>query len=190
LEELQPEPRLVPLEPTQRAAVEEAEAWGDSILQPLVRRVTYAAVARDYACVDSFLAGARLAVPRPVMKLTAPALVPVIRRLIGSRDAAVRNDLRALPALLDRIDGWIADGVLAGERANVADFQIGASVRLLMCMEDLRATLDRRPAGDFALRLVSDYPGNVRSVFPPEWVRPPARQLDAAGAARQGPARG
>jgi glutathione S-transferase len=175
LDQLRPEPPLIPQEPVQRAAVEEAEAWGDSILQPLARRVTYAAVAQDYSCVDSFLAGARLVVPRSVTKLTAPALVPVVRRVIGSRDAAVRNDIRVLAALLDRIDGWIADGVLAREPANVADFQIGASVRLLLCMDDLRPALIRRPAGDFALRLISDYPGHIRPVFPPEWLQPLTR---------------
>jgi hypothetical protein len=118
LARLQPEPRLVPEEPGRRAAVDDAEQWGDLSLQPLARRVIYAALARDYSCVDSFLAGARLALPRPLIKLAAPVLVPLIRRQIGSRDYLVRDDLRTLPALLDRIAAWIADGVLAGQPPN------------------------------------------------------------------------
>lgn len=172
LDDLQPEPRLVPQADEQRAVVDEAEQWGDSVLQPLARRVIYAAVARDYSCVDSFLAGANLALPAPVMKLSAPVLVPVIRRDIGSGDDVVREDLRALPAHLARIDAWIADGVLAGEPPTVADLQIGASLRLLMCMDDLRPTLERRPAGQLALRLLPDYPGRVRRVLPPDWLQP------------------
>jgi len=172
LDELRPEPRLVPAERQERTAVDEAETWGDSVLQPLARRIAYTAVVRDYSCIDSFLAGARLALPRQVMRLAAPLLVPLIRRRIGAGEGAVRDDLRMLPALLDRIDAWIDDGVLAGEPPNVADFQIGTSLRLLMCMDDLRPALENRPAGRLALRLLPDYPGHVRSVFPTEWFRP------------------
>ena len=39
LEELQPEPALFPADPEQRLAVEEAERWGDEILQDVPRRI-------------------------------------------------------------------------------------------------------------------------------------------------------
>src|SRR5437764_533715 len=39
LDELEPTPRLIPEDPQWRARVEEVEAWGDHVLQPLVRRV-------------------------------------------------------------------------------------------------------------------------------------------------------
>src|SRR6266511_2447118 len=35
LEELQPEPPLFPEDPERRAAVEEAERWGEAVLQPV-----------------------------------------------------------------------------------------------------------------------------------------------------------
>src|SRR3712207_6899130 len=45
----------------------------------------------------------------------------------SARDEAVRRDLAALPGLLDRIDGWIDDGVLGGGEPNVADYQVARS---------------------------------------------------------------
>jgi len=89
LDELRPQPRLVP-EKQERAAVDQAEAWGDSVLQPLARRVAYTAVGRDYSCIDSFLTGARLALPRQLMKLAAPVLVPKIRGDRGWRKRGAR----------------------------------------------------------------------------------------------------
>jgi glutathione S-transferase len=40
LDEIQPEPRLFPADPELRIRVEEAERWGDDILQNVPRRVT------------------------------------------------------------------------------------------------------------------------------------------------------
>jgi hypothetical protein len=34
----------------------------------------------------------------------------------------VRRDLAALPGILQRIDDWIAEGVIGGEQPNAADF--------------------------------------------------------------------
>ena len=39
LEELQPEPHLFPTDPQQRVAVEEAERWGEAVLQPPPRNL-------------------------------------------------------------------------------------------------------------------------------------------------------
>jgi hypothetical protein len=46
------------------------------------------------------------------------------------------------------------------------------SLRLLMRTDDLRPTLEHRRAGHFALRLVPDYPGKARPVFPRQWLKP------------------
>ncbi len=43
----------------------------------------------------------------------------------------VRADLRRCPRQLERIDDWIADGLLGGEQPNAADLQIGSTIRLL-----------------------------------------------------------
>ena len=55
--------------------------------------------------------------------------------------------LDELPAQLDRIDAWIADGVLNGERLNAADFAIGSSLALLAYRLDLAPEIEGRPAG-------------------------------------------
>ena len=44
LDELQPEPPLLPADPDLRSRVLEAEAWGDDVLQPLARRISWAAL--------------------------------------------------------------------------------------------------------------------------------------------------
>ena len=46
-------------------------------------------------------------------------------------DDSARADLDALPGQLDRVDTWIADGLLGGEQPNAADLQIGSTIRLL-----------------------------------------------------------
>ena len=47
LDRLRPEPPLYPGEPSQRATVEEAERWGEEVLQPAVRRILWNAIKRD-----------------------------------------------------------------------------------------------------------------------------------------------
>ena len=54
--------------------------------------------------------------PRPVTRAGGPFVALVARRLTGASDATVRADLISLPRHADRIDGWIADGTLGGER--------------------------------------------------------------------------
>ena len=57
--------------------------------------------------------------------------------------------LAELPAMLDRVDGWVADGTLNGEQLNVADLVIAPSLALLDYRLDLRDELRERPS--FAL---------------------------------------
>ena len=59
----------------------------------------------------------------------------------------MRADIDRLPELLDRVDALIADGTIGGAEPNAADFQILASVRVLLEFEDLGA-----PAGGAAVR--------------------------------------
>ena len=44
LDELAPEPALLPADPAAREAVLAAEGWGDAELQPLARRAVWAAL--------------------------------------------------------------------------------------------------------------------------------------------------
>jgi glutathione S-transferase len=47
LEELRPEPPLFPADPDERRAVQEAEVWGESALQPVPRRIFRWSCGRD-----------------------------------------------------------------------------------------------------------------------------------------------
>ena len=81
------------------------------------------------------------------------------------------EDLAGLPAKLDHVDALAADGIVAGEQPNAADFQIGATLRVLLTVGDLRPLLDSRPAADLALRWFPDYAGEVPAgAFPAGWV--------------------
>ena len=171
LDGLAPDPPLLPGEPALRAKVEAAEAWGDEVLQPLGRRIIWAALARDQAALPSYAAEARLPLPLSLAARAAPLVVRVEQILNDSNDDTVRADLAALPAHLDRVDAWIADGVIGGEPPNAADLQVAAGLRLLTTIGDVAPLLDARPAGALARRVFPRYPGTVPAgALPAEWV--------------------
>lgn len=89
-----------------------------------------------------------------------------------ANDDNVRRDISLLPGMLQRIDDWIAEGVLGGEELNAADFQIAPSLRLALSLDDLRPAIENRPAGELALRVVPDYPGRTPPVLPKAWLEP------------------
>jgi glutathione S-transferase len=91
----------------------------------------------------------------------AKVVLPIERRLNNVDDSIIRADLAALPAQLDQIDQYIADGVLNGEQPNAADLQIAPSVRLLHTLDDVRPLLAGRPAEDFAFRWFPQLPASV-----------------------------
>ncbi len=170
LDELVPEPPLFPSDPDRRAAVEAAEQWGDEVLQPVPRRLSWGALTRDRSGLRSFIEGPIMGIPPAVAAATAAPLVYGSARINKATEDAVRTDLTTLPVLLDQVDDLIANGVIGGVEPNAADYQILTSVRLLMCFDDLRPLVADRPAAEHALRLVPDFPGHVPPVFPAEWL--------------------
>ena len=172
LDRVRPQPPLLPADATERAAVEEAERWGEEGLQPVARRALWNALRRDRAPLESFSQGARLGIPIGLALKTSAPIVAGAARLNQATDENVRADLAALPGMLQRVDDWIADGVLGAEQPNAADFQLATSLRLLMTLDDLRPLIEGRPAGELALRLVPDYPGRVPPIFPAAWLEP------------------
>ena len=179
LDRLRPEPPLFPSDPDERVAVEEAERWGESVLQPAVRRIFWNALQRDRAALASYAEGARLVVPIGLAVRTAAPIVAAEKRMNGADDEAVRADLGALPGWLQRIDDWIAEGVLGAEPPNAADLQIAASLRLAMTLDDLRPAIESRPAGQMTLRAIPDFPGHAPPVLPPAWIEPLAQSEPA-----------
>lgn len=168
LDELRPEPPLFPADPARRAAVEEAERWGDEVLQPVPRRLAWWAMRRDRSGVRGFLEGARLGLPVGLAAKTARPLIWLSARLNRADDAAALADLAGLGAILDHVDGLVAAGVLGGDAPTAADFQIATSVRLLMCFDELRPAIESRPAGSLALWICPDFPGRVGPVLSSE----------------------
>jgi glutathione S-transferase len=170
LDEMVAQPPLLPApDDPLREKVLEAERWGDEVFQSVPRRLIYAAFLRQPRAMESYAAGAKLplspALLRPAMPLTARLLALKNK----STDETARTDIAELPSQLARIDGWIEEGLIGGEQANAADLQIGATIRLLMTIRDLRPLVEDRPAR----RLVRYFPPLVGSVdagaLPAEW---------------------
>jgi glutathione S-transferase len=181
LDRIRPEPALYPADPDQRAAVEEAERWGHEVLQAPVRRILWNTLKRDRAPLRSYAEGAKLGVPIGLAVKTAGPIVAAAARMNSADDEVVRADLAALPAQLQQVDDWIADGVLGADPPNAADLQIAASLRLAMTVDDLRPAIEERPAGQMALRAIPDFPGHAPPVLPPAWLEP-LRAKQGAGA--------
>ena len=180
LDRLQPEPPLFPADPEKRGAVEEAERFGDEELQAPLRRIIWWTIKRDRSTLRSYAEGAHLGIPIGFALKTAAPIVALSARFNEASDDSVRNDLAALPGLLDRVDAWIAEGVLGGEELNAADFQIAPSIALAMTFDDIRPVIESRPAGDLAKRVAPNYPGRTPPILPPAWLQP-LRSTAASG---------
>lgn len=181
LERVRPEPPLFPADPERRAAVEEAEKWGEEVLQPPLRSILWWTFKHDRKGMTSYAEGAKLPIPVGLAMKTAGPVVAVSVRVNEADDETVRNCLADFPEMLDRVDELIAAGVLGGEQRNAADFQIATSLRLAMTLDDLRPAIENRPAGEFAMRLIPEYPGHTPPMFPPDWLAP-LRGADQTGA--------
>jgi glutathione S-transferase len=139
--------------PAGAEAIEEAERWGEEVLQSIPRRLLWAAFSVHPRAMHGFQQGARLpGLPMPMVLAASRLVLPIERRINDVTDAGVRADLAALPLLLDQVDAYIADGVLHGERPNAADLQIAPTIRLLYAIDDVRPLIAGRPAEAFAFR--------------------------------------
>jgi glutathione S-transferase len=175
LETIAPTPALYP-DGEDRHDVLRAEEWGDQVWQPLGRRLLWAAFASAPAAMNGYQEGARRPVPAPALRLSAPVVIRIERRLNDASESEVRADLRALDRHLDRIDGWVREGVLGGDQPNAADLQIGSTTRLLLTIGDVAARIATRPAEGHALALWPDWAGSVPAgAYPQRW------RDDAAG---------
>ena len=172
LEQKAPEPPLLPSDRKQRKSIELAEGWGDEVLQPLVRRVLWAALGRAPGAMPSYSEGSKLAIPAPVARLSAPLIARAERRINGAGDLNVRADLAHLDSHLARVDRWIAHDVIGRAQPNAADLQIGSGLALLLTIEDVASVVGSRPAAELARRWFPGYPGRVPAgVLPPAWLR-------------------
>jgi len=172
LDRLRPDPPLLPSDPEKRTAVEEAERFGDEELQHPIRQILWWGMKRNRAPLRSYSEGAKIGMPIGLAVKTAAPIVALSARFNEADDENVKRDLAALPGLLQKVDEWIAAGVLGGEQLNAADYQIAPSLGLALTLEDLRPAIENRPAGQLARRVVPDYPGHMPPILPAEWLAP------------------
>jgi glutathione S-transferase len=159
LDELVPDPPFFPSDSVARADVEEAERFCDEVLQHAVRRMILWSLTREPDSVRPHPALGPLAVPRNAW--LRARLMPRVFKTYNITDAIVAEDFGALPLMLDKLDGYVADGVLDSRRLTAADLQIAPLIAALSGIDDLGAEIAWRRVAAMASR-----------VMPP---RPPAR---------------
>jgi glutathione S-transferase len=171
LDQLVPEPALLPAPGTPSyAQVLDAERWGDEVFQSVPRRVLDLAFLSRPEAMLTFVGDAKLPLPIGLMRPALPLTARLMAMKNKAREDAVRADLAALPAQLERIDGWIADGLLGGEQPNAADLQIGSTIRLLLTIADVRPLIVERPAAELTRyfpAMIGEVPAGV---LPASWL--------------------
>jgi glutathione S-transferase len=152
-----PEPLLFPTDPEQRAAVEEAERWANETLQMAARRILGAAAGRDPATFSRSAGDGRLGYLLYRRALMRRLIIPrILRGVFAVSPRAERELLAGLPLMLDRIDAWIADGVLGGAELNAADFMVAPSLALILYWPDVLPLFEGRPSLELVDRLLPE----------------------------------
>jgi len=174
LDEVKPDPPLFPADPEKRLAVEEAERWGDEVLQDVPRRIVrWLSVHKPET---RLMIAREIGVPLP--KLAAWINAPTARYMANKVDSdqEIRNAIAMVGDVLDRVDDLIEAGVIGGDPPNAADFQIATSVRALLTVRDLDRATQGRPAADLAMRLVPEFGNDFPAgLLPAELFRAPER---------------
>ncbi len=166
LEQIAPDPPLFPEANAEQ--VREAERWGDEELQDLGRRLPWGAMHFRPEAMGTFGGAGQL---DPAGTDFAMRYVHQAWKYHGITAVRLAEDLAGLPAKLDHVDALAAEGVLGGERPTAADLQIGATLRVLLCLGDLRPLIEGRPGADIARRWFPDYAGELPAgALPAGWV--------------------
>ena len=167
LDELDAQRPLFPADPQQRAAVEQAERWGEDF-QDLVRRLVLCACQRDPRAFSSVYRHASAGM-RPAQRMARGLTIRLASAGHQATDRNGQEGVAALPARLDQIDRWIEVGILNGPELNAADFQIAPNISLLLCFADLAALVQGRPAARLAARVAPQITGEIGAVLPAAW---------------------
>ncbi len=146
LDQVQPEPPLFPADRASRERVEEAERWGDEVFQMAARRTILSATGNGH-----LLARGNVGRLGPLLFKNERVRYGAARMFGATTFAATPGAepqlLSAARGMFDKIDAWIAAGVLDGEQLNAADFMIAPSIALLEYHRDLHEEIAARPLG-------------------------------------------
>lgn len=179
LEELVPEPPLYPPDNKLRAAVRNAEEWCERELQPVPRNLLRWALTEDPNLLQTFVRDLQRFRPAGlVARLEGPAIRRFCRENGGTQQR-VREDLDALPAMLDRVEQLLDDEVLGGPQRNAADFQIGTTVRAISLLDDLRPLIEGRPLDPYARAIWPEIQTTVAAGVPSAWLDRAVTRADA-----------
>ena len=173
LDQAQPAPRLFPMDRDQRVRVEEAERWGDQILQPIPRRLAGWINANRPELRTKLVREAGVPAARLLGRVGWPVAWYFAYKVGGNDTEDVRRMVETLSIPLDHVEELLDLGTIGGEQPNAADFQIATSIRLLMSFEDLAPLWRGRRAARFAADLMPSYPTGVPAgLVPREWLEP------------------
>ena len=171
LEEVKPDPPLFPDDPEKRLAVEEAERWGDEVLQDVPRRIIrWLSVHRPET---REMIAREIGVPLP--KFAAWINGPTARYMANKVDSdeEIRNAIGDVPMVLDHVDELLATGVIGGDQPNAADFQIATSVRAILTVQDLKPVFEGHRAAEWAMGLVPEFGNDFPAgLLPAEYLSP------------------
>ncbi len=166
LEQIEPDPPLYPA--LIGDLVREAERWGDEELQDLGRRLPWGALYFRPEAMGTFGGGGPL---DPAGTDFAITYVRGTWKYHGITAEQLAADLAGLPEKIGHVDALAGEGILGGDEPNGADLQIGATLRVLLTVADLRPLIEGRPAEEVARRWFPDYPGEIPAgAFPAGWV--------------------
>lgn len=177
LDEIRPDPPLFPADPEARSRVEDAERWGEQVLQSVPRRIFRWALAHDYG-VRRWLAVDVARTPGGAVMARPSLQAKAFARAAGADDAAVRRDIAELPEHLAEVERLREEGVIGGEQPNAADFQIASCLRSIAKLGDLEPYVASHPAIAWSATVVPELPGPAPRALPREWLAP----LEPAGA--------
>jgi glutathione S-transferase len=171
LDALVPDPPLFPVDVEARRRVEEAERWGEQVLQDVPRRLFRWMAAHHYA-VRRWLAVEVAGVPLGAVLARPPLQARLFARVSRADDATVRADLAALGGHLAEVERLRGAGAIGGDQRNAADFQIASSLRSIAAFGDLAPYIEDHPAIRWAATVVPPLRGPVPSALPRDWLQP------------------
>lgn len=167
--ELVPDAGLLPEDPNARERVLAAERQAERF-QVATRRFLYLLAQQDTSVVRPLVDANFRLVPAPARRVLEHILVAAASKGHGAHPDRLDHELDRAAALLDGFDALVEQGVIGGERPNVADFQLAPNLAALALSPDLSAVLRARPVWRVAELVMTDYPLVVEVAVPTEWL--------------------